>query len=209
MPGVAPRNGACTARPARMTFRKRVPSRLFGPVLVIGVVLVPVALRAQDSSPLPQAEPVRWSVEGGYGHSVNVNRGTSRENLVLFVPSANIRLGSRLEWTVEGHFAQDFTPSGYMLGLMPVGARYLFGRGETLPYFSIGAGFGWTNLVALDEIDRRFNFLLQASAGARRRAGPTGEWTLEVRWDHISNAGTERPNLGLNSVLVLAGWRFR
>jgi hypothetical protein len=164
---------------------------------------------AQESPPLPPSEPIRWSVEAGYGHSVKVNRGNSKENLVLFIPSADIRLGPRLEWTVEGHVAQYFTPSGYMLGVMPVGARYFFGRGATLPYFSIGAGLGWTDLVELDEIDRRFNFLLQASAGIRHRVGTRGEWTLEARWDHISNGGTELPNLGLNSVVLLFGWRFR
>src|SRR5262249_16519148 len=165
--------------------------------------------RAQDAAPLPPSEPIRWAVEAGYGHSVNVNRGTSKENELLFIPSVNFRLGPRIEYTIEGHVAQYLTPSGYMLGLMPLGARYFSSGGATLPYFSIGAGFGWTNLVELDEIDRRFNFLLQASAGVKHRVGASEAWTMEVRWDHSSNAGTELPNLGLNSVVLLGGWRFR
>lgn len=178
-----------------------------------GIVLLligSVPCFAQDSgAPLPETEPVRWSVQAGGGLSVRVNRGRSHEWSVLVVPAANVRLGPRIEYTVEGHFAGFLHPAGYMLGWMPVGARYYFGRGNTLPYFSIGGGFGWTDLVELDEIDRRFNFLLQGSAGIRRSVASGGEWTLEARWDHISNAGTKLPNLGLNSVVVLAGWRFR
>jgi hypothetical protein len=164
----------------------------------------------EDSdAPLPAAERLRWSVAAGGGFSVRVNRGRSRERMLLVEPAANVRLGPRIEYTIEGHFARFFTPEGYMIGAMPVGARYYFGRGTTLPYFSIGAGLGWTDLVHLEEIDRRFNFLLQGSAGVRRALAGRGEWILEARWDHISNAGTKLPNLGLNSLVVLAGWRFR
>ena len=33
-------------------------------------------------------------------------------------------------------------------------------------------------------------------------------WTLEARLSHVSNAGTATPNLGLNGLVFLAGWRF-
>jgi len=193
----------------RLVLPLKCLTRPLRPAVAIATLLASVPAPAQESGPLPSSEPLRWAVEAGYGHSLKVNRGTSEENALLFVPSVNIRLGRRIEYSIEAHFAQYFTPSGYMLGVMPVGARYFFSGGATLPYFSVGAGFGWTNLVELDEIDRRFNFLLQASAGIRHCVGTAGEWTLEVRWDHISNAGTELPNLGLNSVVLLGGWRFR
>ena len=176
------------------------------------IALLPAAAgRAADDTgpPLPEAERIRWSAQAGYGLSIKVNRGRSREHLLLLVPAANLRLGSRLEYTLEAHVAEFRTPRGYMIGVMPVGARYYFGRGKSVPYFSIGAGIGWTNLVQLDEIDRRFNFLLQGSAGIRRRVSSRAEWTVEARWDHISNGGTELPNLGLNSLVLLTGWRFR
>jgi hypothetical protein len=125
------------------------------------------------------------------------------------VPSVAFRLNSRLEYVVEGHFAQYFTPRGYMIGLMPLRGRFHFGRGRTLPYVNVGLGFGWTDLTDLEEIDRRFNFLLQPSIGLRHAISESQALTLEVRLNHISNGGTREPNLGLNSLVVLGGWRFR
>ncbi len=139
---------------------------------------------------------------------MHLNRGRSSEHVLLFEPSVGFRLSSRLEYIVEGHFAQYFTPGGYMLGVMPVGGRLYLGGGRTLPYISIGGGLGWTNLK-VEEIDRRFNFLLQGSLGVRRAVSENQALTLEARLAHISNGGTERPNLGLNCLVLLAGWRFR
>ena len=164
---------------------------------------------ADTSPPLAAGEPPEWGVEAGYGFSVHLNRGRSVEHLLLLEPSVGLRLGSRFQYVIETHFAHYLTPHGYMIGVMPLGARYIFGRGRTLPYLSIGAGLGWTDLVQLEEIDRRFNFLLQASAGVRRAITEREAWTFEARLSHISNGGTELPNLGLNCLVFLAGFRFR
>ena len=155
------------------------------------------------------AAQTEWGLEAGYGFSVQLNRGRSEERLFLFEPSYGVKLGSRLEYVVEGHFARYFSPTGYMVGLMPLTGRFYFGSGRVLAYVSVGAGFGWTDLVELDEIDRRFNFLLQGSLGVRGAVGNGSAWTLEARFSHVSNARTASPNLGLNCVVLLAGWRFR
>jgi hypothetical protein len=166
-------------------------------------------MTAQSLPPLPAGRPPEWGLAAGYGFSVHLNRGRSDEHLLLFEPSVALRISSRLEYLIEGHFARYLTPVGYMVGLMPVGGRFYVGRGQTLPYISIGSGFGWTDLTPLDEIDRRFNFLLQGSVGVRRTLSGGQALTFEARIAHISNGGTELPNLGLNSVVFLAGWRFR
>ncbi|HTR03082.1 MAG TPA: acyloxyacyl hydrolase [Thermoanaerobaculia bacterium] len=163
---------------------------------------------ADDTDPIPAGRPPEWSLAAGYGFSFKVNGGRADEHLVLFEPGVSFRLGRRLEYVVEGHFAGYFSPSGYMLGVVPIGLRYSIGNGRLLPYVMLGAGAGWTDLTALDEISRRFNFLLQGAVGVRG-ALPNGQaWTLEWRWDHISNAGTVDPNLGLNASVFLLGWRF-
>ena len=156
----------------------------------------------------PKGVP-EWDVAAGYGFSVHVNRGRSNEHVLLFAPATAFRLGTRLEYVVEGHFAFFFTPHGYMVGVLPLGGRLFLGDGPTAPYISIGGGLGWTDLVQLDEIDRRFNFLLQGSIGLRRVFSPTQALDLEARLSHISNGGTELPNLGLNCVIFLIRWRFR
>jgi hypothetical protein len=171
-----------------------------------------MVLEAQDVPEAPAGEPDRsakWSLAAGYGFTVQLNRGRSDEQLFLFEPGVAFPLSRRFELVVEGHFARFFTPEGYMVGLMPLGGRFFFGSGRARPYVSIGAGFGWTDLEGLDEIDRRFNFLLQGSVGVRGKQSDGSAWTLEVRFGHVSNAGTVRPNLGLNAILFLAGWRFR
>jgi lipid A 3-O-deacylase PagL len=177
--------------------------------IVIGSALLSApSLTAQSVPPIPARRPPEWGAAAGYGFSVHLNYGRSSEHVLLFEPSAGFRISSHLEYIVEGHFAQYFTPGGYMIGVMPVGGRLYLGHGRTLPYVSIGGGLGWTDLT-VEEIDRRFNFLLQASAGVRRTLSETDALTLEARLAHISNGGTKKPNLGLNCLVILAGWRFK
>lgn len=168
-----------------------------------------LALDARTPAPPESDRSPQWSLSAGYGFSVRLSRGRAEEHAFFFVPAVSFPLSARLEWTVEGHFAGYFQPSGYMLGAMPVGIRYFFGTGRAQPYASLGAGLGWTNLTELEEIDRRFNYLLQSSIGVRGRLPDGSAWTLEARLAHISNAGTILPNLGLNSVVFLGGWRLR
>jgi hypothetical protein len=72
----------------------------------------------------------------------------------------------------------------------------------------MGAGFGWTDLTKLQEIGRRFNFLLQMGLGARWETRTFGRWTTELRFLHISNANTAPRNGGLNSLHLLVGRSF-
>jgi len=180
-------------------------------LVAAALLLTAGAATAQDAVPPPISEGRRpeWGVQAGYGFSFNPNRGRSHEYLFLFEPNVAFRLGSRFEYVVEGHFARYFSPEGYMVGVVPVGARYTAPSATAIrPYAYVGLGFGWTDLTQLDEIDRRFNFLIQGSVGLRGAVTETQAWTFEARYSHISNAGTELPNLGLNCLVFLAGWRF-
>jgi Lipid A 3-O-deacylase (PagL) len=174
------------------------------------LALAGAAAAAQEAmpSPVPVGRRPEWSLQAGYGFSFQVNRGRSHEYLFLFEPGVAFRLGSRFAYVVEGHFARYLSPEGYMVGLVPIGARYNAGSGPIRPYFQLGVGLGWTDLAQLDEIDRRFNFLIQGAVGLRGAVTETQAWTFEVRYSHVSNAGTVLPNLGLNCLVFLAGWRF-
>ena len=98
----------------------------------------------------------------------------------------------------------------YFVGVLPAGARLSIGNGQTLPYLGLGLGFGWTDLDdEVVELSRRFNFRIEGSVGVRISAGETCAWTLEARYQHTSNAGTSFPNLGLNALVFLGGFRFR
>jgi hypothetical protein len=159
--------------------------------------------------PLPAGRSPEWSVSEGVGFTLNVNRGRSHEVGLYAHPGVSFRLSSRFEYLVEAHVCHFVSPGGYMLGLMPIGGRFYFGHGRPQVYATFGMGAGWTNLTGLDEIDQRFNFLLQTGVGLRNPISDTQAWTAEVRWSHISNAGMSSPNLGLNQLVILGGFRFR
>ena len=176
------------------------------------LVFAGAAARAQEApsaAPIPEGRPPEWGLQAGYGFSFSPNGGRSHEYLFLFEPNVGIRLGPRFEYVAEAHFARYFSPEGYMVGVVPLGARYNApSHGAIRPYFYVGVGLGWTDLTPLDEIDRRFNFLIQGSVGLRGAVTETQAWTFEARYSHVSNAGTAFPNLGLNCLVFLAGWRF-
>jgi hypothetical protein len=178
--------------------RRRV-SRLAG--IALAWILAAAVLTA--------AEP-EWSVAAGYGFALKLagNSETS-EHLVLLAPAVAWRLSSHFEYLVEGHLAWYFTPTGYMIGIVPLGGRVSIGSGSVRPFAELGAGCGWTDLDKLPEIDRRFNFILQGGLGVRGALRDGQAWTFEARLVHYSNANTVRPNISLNSLVLLAGWRFR
>ena len=109
------------------------------------------------------------------------------------------------ELILEGTFLYSFEPkSGIAGGLTPL-IRYNFLAGDRLvPFAQLGAG-----ILVLDFDLRRqadgFNFTLQSGLGFHyflsERTALTGEW----RYHHISNAGINRPNIGINGSVVLFG----
>jgi opacity protein-like surface antigen len=167
------------------------------------------AAQSDDTMPLPPGRPPEWGVAEGFGFTLRVNAGRSHELALYAYPGVSLRLSPRLEYLIEGHFAHFVSPGGYVVGLVPLAARLYVGRGRILPYGMLGAGAGWTDLVGLREIDQRFNFLLQGGFGVRSRISDARAWTAEVRWTHVSNAGMGSPNLGLNMLVFLGGFRFR
>jgi hypothetical protein len=153
------------------------------------------------------AEDPAWSLLAGYGVSVHVNGGRTDEQVLVVQPQFSLRLGPHFDYLIEAHYAQYFHPDGFAAGLVPVSARYVFSRSDVGIYLGLGAGFCWTNLK-VEEINRRFNFVLQGGPGIRWKAYGNHAWMLDLRWLHYSNAGTVLPNLGLNCVVALGGWTF-
>ncbi|HEY4228658.1 MAG TPA: acyloxyacyl hydrolase [Thermoanaerobaculia bacterium] len=165
--------------------------------------------RPWGDGPLPVGRAPEWSFSEGVGFTWNVNSGRSHEIGLYALPGLSFRLSSRFEYLVEAHICHFVSPGGYMIGVMPIGGRFYFGHGEPAIYATFGMGAGWTNLTRLDEIDQRFNFLLQTGVGLRNTLSNGRAWTVEVRWSHISNAGMSSPNLGHNQFVFLGGFRFR
>ncbi len=162
-----------------------------------------------QGGPIPEGRGIEWGLSAGYGVPVRAPSRPSDESELAFLASAAFRVSRRVEYVVEADGFGFLHPGGYYVGLMPLGGRLSIGNGPLLPFASMGLGFGWTNLLELEEISRRFNFQVQAGIGIRGAVTEKTGWTTELRLLHISNAGTSYPNRGLNSMVVLGGFRFR
>jgi lipid A 3-O-deacylase len=91
------------------------------------------------------------------------------------------------------------------LGTGGIAARYHFATGSRwVPFVSAGVGVAYTNIAGRD-LSNGFQFNLQAGAGTHYFLQEGLALTLESRWSHLSNAGLNRPNTGLNSQMVFAG----
>ena len=180
----------------------------------IGVAVLGVACACSASSlraqAIPEGRPPEWGLAAGYGTHIKIGPGTTDFGVAVFTPSVGFRLSSRLELVSSATFERYVSPGGYFVGIVPFGARLWIGNGKVYPYLGLGLGGGWTDLdEKLPELSRRFNFRIEGSFGLRFPAGESSAWTLEGRYQHTSNAGTSFPNQGLNSMVVLVGWRFR
>ena len=149
------------------------------------------------------ASKLAWNVKGGAGISYHLHERNSDERILLFAPELTRSLGGHWEYTLEGHLSRLTDPAGYLAGLLPIGARYFPWTTNTRPFVSLGAGFGWTDVTTIPELSRRFNFIVNGDLGVRW----DDTWQISGRFLHVSNGGTARPNLGLNVLVLLVGWR--
>jgi len=98
-------------------------------------------------------------------------------------------------------------PTGaYGVGFTPKLIYTFSSFGQLKPYIEGGGGPLWTNFDGrIREQGSDFNFLVWCGTGVSYDL--TRQWALNVgvRFSHISNAGTDVPNSGLNYLLPFAG----
>jgi len=150
----------------------------------------------------------------GDGHSVP--GGTQRTQA--------FDLGFRYGWVITGprwpgilrgrfEYAVDVVPvylifqprdTAYALGFNPLGLKWNFERrGRFSPYFELGGGalFSRRNIPSFTN---NVNFSPSAALGTHI-LGEKYNWSVELRYLHISNAGLAANNPGLNTVQVRLG----
>jgi Cu+-exporting ATPase len=150
----------------------------------------------------------------GWGHGYEINNEQDDVRMLALVPHLGVGvsgpfgrgwLRGSLDLTLEPQLFANLDPSGGRAGGAALFLRHHFlGAGRLVPFVGGGAG-----MLALD-FDGRFqddgfNFILQAGGGAHVFLTRHAALTLDARWHHISNAGTQRPNHGIDSALLLAG----
>jgi len=99
----------------------------------------------------------------------------------------------------------------FLLGWSPLMVQYKFlnPNRRWAPNVLLGTGFSMTNWkdVAKRELGSEFQFLLHAGAGVEYFK-KEGAYSINYRFFHVSNAGIQFPNIGLNAHVFSLGMRF-
>lgn len=207
----------------------RMPALL---LFCLAAALGPVRSLAQEpsSEPLAPPPPSLWKAGvgeglnagthdleffagGGYGVHAMGSRsdhvwalGAARYGWV-FTDTVAPNGPCRCNWELAGELfaGHQFHPdSGYVVGLTPH-VRYLFSTGTPwVPFVDLGAGVTATDIRDGD-LSTTFEFNLNAGVGTLYFLRDNLALSLEARLIHLSNAGMDTPNNGLNSVNLFLG----
>ena len=180
--------------------------------------LLLLALASLAPAAWPQSGPERGGNEvqvwtgGGHGLSGNTsdtgvwNVGV-RYGWVLTNPHGPGFLRGRFEYAVDVvPIFSVFQPTGtaYGFGLNPLGLKWNLDAGRrVVPYFELGGGTLFTNRE-VPAGTSKVNFTSGGAFGVhflRRKYN----WSVEVRYMHISSAGLSSPNPGINTLQVRLG----
>ncbi len=153
-------------------------------------------------------------VWAGGGHSVP--GGTSKTGIFdLGLRYGWVLTGEHLPGFLRGRFeyAVDAEPAylifqpantAYGVGFNPFGLKWNFARrGRLSPFFELSGGTLFTDHNVPTNTNT-VNFTSAAALGTHV-LGAKYNWSVELRYLHISNAGLATPNPGINTVQVRVG----
>ena len=193
--------------------------------IVTVVIANPVFVGAQNFSDRFAKGNTSFGGELGFGHTFNLPPGKDRTDLsfAFIFPNWQKNLTGiialdaffqgALYWHVEAGLAQlTHRDHEYLIGFSPVMVNYKFlnSQRKWAPNILVGAGFAmqdWDDTPAEYELGSEFQFLLHGGVGVELFR-ESGTYSLNYRLFHVSNAGIEKPNIGLNSHVFSLGFRF-
>lgn len=202
----------------------RRPSK---PVLLATVVvaLLPGAVSAADPHPTSPRDFFKLGgqeigIAAGYGFAIPIGNTGDYEDLrdqqyVYVAPRWGIGISGPIgedawyrgnfELLGEGTFLVQTEPKEGFAGGFTALLRYNFlPDGPFIPFIEVGAGILSLDFDLNNQSDG-LNFTVQAGLGFHYfiadRTALTGEW----RYNHISNADIDGPNVGIHSSLFLIG----
>jgi len=176
------------------------------------LLLIASAWSAAQTGPEQGGHEVQFWAGGG--HSVpggTKNTGTFNAGLrygwILTGPHLPSFLRGRFEYAVDAvPVFLVFQPANtaYGVGFDPLGLKWNFERhGRFSPYLELTGGTVFTN-HNVPTGTNTVNFMDQAALGTHI-LGEKYNWSLELRYMHISNAGLANLNPGINTVQVRLG----
>ena len=163
----------------------------------------------------PEEASSEWQVWSGGGHGINGSQsGTGvwnlglRYGLILTTPRGPGFLRGQLEYALDmvpaWAIAQK-TNTAYGAGVNPFAFKWIMTSPKKVkPYLVIEGGTLFTN-TQVPEGTSRINFTTSGGLGAHF-LGEKHNFSAEVRFMHISNAGLSTPNPGINTIQVRIGF---
>jgi hypothetical protein len=146
------------------------------------------------------------SVPGGTSNTGVWNAGL-RYGWVLTRPHGPGFLEGRFEYAVDAvPVFLVFQPANtsYGVGFNPLNLKWNFAtRGRVVPYLELSGGTLFTTKDVPTSTDR-INFTSGIALGTHF-LNESRNWSVEVRYMHISNAGLSDPNPGINTVQLRLG----
>jgi lipid A 3-O-deacylase len=193
---------------------------LLSSFLIFSFVILTAAVAFSQAGPGPEEGGHEVQVWSGGGYSVpggTSNTGISDVGLRYgwVITGAHLPgfLRGRFEYVVDAEPAYLISQpanTAYGVGFNPFGLKWDFvRRGRLSPFFELSGGTLFTN-TDVPANTNTANFTSAAALGTHV-LGAKYNWSVEVRYLHISNAGLATPNPGLNTVQVRVGvgrfWR--
>jgi lipid A 3-O-deacylase len=151
-----------------------------------------------------------WSVDPGGRPTINNWSSSYRLGIMLNTPEGDGFFRGNCELMVQALYGSVFDGPGNWLGGAGLIFRYNFVQpgARWVPYVQVGAGVV-ANDIYKDQsqklIGQQWEFELEAAVGIRLFLTDRCSVALEGGYRHISNAGMNDRNIGLNSLGVTAG----
>lgn len=182
--------------------------------MVFSIVIMSARFGFAQGEPGPEEDGHEVQVWAGGGHSVP--GGTAHtEAFDAGLRYGWVITGPQLPGILRGRFeyAVDVVPvylifqranTAYGLGFNPLGLKWNFERrGRFSPYLELGGGAVFSN-HNVPTYTNKVNFTPSAALGTHL-LGEKYNWSVELRYLHISNAGLGNYNPGLNTVQLRVG----
>lgn len=180
--------------------------------MAVATLFSPVVLRGQSE---PQSGGHELQIWTGGGHGLNGSTSDTgvwnlgaRYGWILTDPVGPGSLRGRFEYAVDVipvFLVTQRTGTTYGFGLTPVGLKWNFAADRrVVPYVEFDGGLLFSNM----EVPPGTSTVNFTTSGAFGLHFPRNKynWSAEVRFMHISNAGLSTPNPGINTIQVRIGF---
>ena len=177
-------------------------------------------VRAED---VFQKGTTEWGLSAGFGDNIH-NGGNVNEDIQFYflTPSWGkvlkkwdgdgslefIKDGS-LEFIIEGFlsYAQQVSKDRYAVGFTPLLAYNFKALGKAVLFLELGAGILYTDLDP-ERFGSKLGFTPQGGIGLRYKIAHRSFLKFSYRFHHISNAGLDEDNNGIDSNFFFIGLSF-